>query len=296
MKKFVRLFFLFFFLPALTVSAQEYQPFYEIGKFKTTIPEMGQKVGALLAGAGYEVIGAYHPENKPNLYVLCYTSNELKQLSLQFPDRGLLGAVLKVGFLRSNDTTTVSILNPEYQFLAYWGQQLNGHEKALEALSEKVTALFGKIGVLRPFGGKVARERLMHYHYKFMMPYFDDPDELAEFSSFEKGLHTIQNNLEAGKGDTHLVYKLVFPDKKTALFGVALQSKETGEADFLPVIGESHLAALPYEIILQGKKATALAGKYRIALFWPELGMGTFMKIIKTPGNIEDTLEKLTSK
>ncbi len=296
MKNTVRLFFLLFLLPVLTASAQELQPFYEVGKFSNTIPEMSKKVESLLAGAGYEVIGAYHPESKADLYVLCFTDNAIKQLSLQFPDRGLLGAVLKVGFIRSNDTTTVSILNPEYQFLAYWGRQLNGHEKDLEAQSEKVTALFGTLGSLRPFGGKVERERLMHYHYKMMMPYFDDPDELAEFDSFEAGLHTIQNNLKAGKGNTRKVYELVFPEKKIALFGVALLSKETGEADFLPVIGESHLAALPYEIILQGKEATSLAGKYRIALFWPELGMGTFMKIIKTPGNIEDTLEELTSE
>ncbi|MEX1383895.1 MAG: hypothetical protein AB1Z17_10895, partial [Lutibacter sp.] len=60
-----------------------------------------------------------------------------------------------------------------------------------------------------------------------------------------------------------------------------------------PKIGEAHVAALPYEIILQGKNATMLHGKYRIALHWPELTMGTFMKIMSTPGDIEDTLEEL---
>ena len=64
-------------------------------------------------------------------------------------------------------------------------------------------------------------------------------------------------------------------------------------AYFLPKIGEAHVAALPYEIILQGTKATMLHGKYRIALHWPELTMGTFMKIMSTPGDIEDTLEAI---
>ena len=38
-----------------------------------------------------------------------------------------------------------------------------------------------------------------------------------------------------------------------------------------------------------------LHGKYRIALNWPELTMGTFMKIMSTPGDIEDTLEGLAN-
>ena len=50
---------------------------------------------------------------------------------------------------------------------------------------------------------------------------------------------------------------------------------------------------MPYEIILQGNEATALAGKYRFALYWPELSMTTFMKIVSTPGYVEDVLEDL---
>ena len=61
----------------------------------------------------------------------------------------------------------------------------------------------------------------------------------------------------------------------------------------MPIIGEDNIAAMPYEIILQGKKATMLPGKYRLAVSWPELSMGTFMKIVSTPGNIEDTLEAI---
>ncbi len=296
MKNALRFFMLIFFLSGLTVSAQEIQPFFEIGQFNKTIPRLSAEVDSLLSQAGYTVIGRYHPANQDTLLVVCFTSNHLKQLSLQFPDRGALGAVLRAGFIRTQGKTTLSILNPAYQFIAYWGQQLNGEEELLKKASEKVVSLFSTLGQPTPFGGKVARDRLGHYHYKMMMPYFDDPDELAEFDSFEEGLQTISANLSAGKGHTRKVYQLVFPEKKVAVFGVAMLDPETGEADYLPVIGVSHLAALPYEIILQGNKATALAGKYRIALFWPELGMGTFMKIIKTPGNIEDTLEKLTSK
>jgi len=114
---------------------------------------------------------------------------------------------------------------------------------------------------------------------------------LHEFSSFEKGLKIIEDNLNLKKGETVQVYKIIYPKEKVAVFGVGLQNTEDGEAHFLPKIGEDHVAALPYEIILQGNEATMLHGRYRIALHWPDLSMGTFMKIMSTPGDIKDALK-----
>ncbi len=290
------LLFTMLMLTGIYTFAQELQPFFEIGKFDKTIPELSRQVETTLTDAGYEILGSYHPENKDTLFVLCFTSQSLRNFSLEFPDRGPLGAVMKAGFIRTEGKTTLSITNPEYIFLAYYGQQMNGHEEALKTQSGEITSVFANMGSLIPFGGAVDQKRLMHYHYKMMMPYFDDPDELASFDSFEQGLRIIRKNLAEQKGNTRKVYQLIFPDRKIAVFGVALLDNETGEPDFLPIIGESHLAALPYEIILQGKEATSLAGKYRIALYWPELGMGTFMKIIKTPGRIEDAMKELTTE
>jgi hypothetical protein len=69
---------------------------------------------------------------------------------------------------------------------------------------------------------------------------------------------------------------------------------EDGEAHFLPIIGEDNIAAMPYEIILQGKEAIMLHEKYRFALHWPKLTIGQFMKISSTPGDVEDFMEALT--
>ena len=278
----------------LSVSAQSLQPFFNIGTYNKPASAMEQKVSKLLTDNKYEVLGTYHPGNNKHLTVIAFTSEKLKNLSLQFKDRGALGAVLKAAFIESNGRTMLSIQNPEYMFLAYWGKQINGQEAQLAAVSQDVVKLFSSMGTPEPFGGAVDRETLPKYHYKIFMPYFDDPDDLATFSSFEAGVKTITANLEAGKSQTQKVYALVFPDKKIAVFGVGLMSSEDGSAHFLPIIGESHVAALPYQIILQDKEATALPGKYRLALFWPELSMGTFMKIMSTPGDIEKTLKSLT--
>lgn len=286
--------FLFMGMPAL--FAQSLQPFYKVGTFDKSVIQVDQEVIQLLQSAGYEVIGTYHPGNNDHLLVICFTNNNLKQLSLQFADRGALGSVLKAAVVEKDGNSILSILNPEYMFLAYWGKQLNGQATQLTALSENVKTLFSKLGTLQPFGGSVDADDLPGYHYKIFMPYFTDPDKLATFASFEEGLNTIRKNLANHKMNTQMVYEQVFPTKKIAVFGVGLMDPTIGEKHFLPIIGESHIAAMPYQLILQGNKATALPGKYRLALYWPGLSMGTFMKILKTPGQIENTLQALTEK
>jgi hypothetical protein len=105
----------------------------------------------------------------------------------------------------------------------------------------------------------------------------------------------IQALLENANG-VNKVYEQIFETEKVAVFGLAFLDPEKGESKYLPIIGESHLAAMPYEIILQGTEVSMLPGKYRIALYWPDLTMGTFMKIMSTPGNIEDAFKEVTKK
>jgi hypothetical protein len=286
--------FIFAGMPAL--MAQSLQPFYKVGAFDKSVAQTGQEVEQQLKAGGFDVIGTYHPGNNDKQLVICFTNHSLKALSLQFPDRGALASVLKASVMNENGKSVLSILNPEYMFLAYWGKQLNGQDDQLSALSESVTNLFSKIGTLEVFGGSVDKDDLPGYHYKIFMPYFTDPDELATYASFDEGLAIIRKNLADHKMNTQQVFEQVFPDKKIAVFGVGLMDPATGEAHFLPIIGESHIAAMPYEIILQGDKATALPGKYRLALYWPGLTMGTFMKIMKTPGQIKNTLEAVAEK
>ncbi len=283
-------------LAVMTVAAQTYAPFYKVAVKEGQTDKVAQSYKTLVADAGYQIIGEYHPENKESLYVVCFTSGKLQKLSLRFADRGALGAVLRMGFVEKDGKTTVSIVNPYYMFYAYWGKQLGNNEKDVNVMAEDILELFRKDGTLTAFGGTIDKEELPEYHYKIMMPYFDDPDELEDFDSFDEGLAVIRKNLNAKKGNTLKVYELVTPEKKVAVFGVGLLDSETGEANFLPIIGEDHIAAMPYEIILQGKEATSLAGKYRFALYWPELTMGEFMKIMSTPGDVEDTMEGLTEE
>ncbi len=121
-------------------------------------------------------------------YLTGAKSNDvLKNISLKFKDRGALGAVLRLGFVEKDGKTTVSFVNPYYMFYAYWGKQMDGNEQTVNAMAESILKVFRTDGVLSAFGGTLDKEDLPKYHYKIMMPYFDDPDELEDFNSFEDG-------------------------------------------------------------------------------------------------------------
>ena len=273
---------------------QEIAPYIKVTETTEGIDQISEKVVATLKSNNFTILGTYNPSNKKTLKVIAFTRTDLKNTVIKVTDRGALAATFKIGFIEENGKTTVSYTNPDYILRAYLGANYNTFSSIFKTFSSDLKSSLATIGSdFTPFGGTVAAKKLHKYHYKIMMPYFSDPVTLNEFSSFEEGLKTITANLTAKKGKTVEVYRLVYTSEKVAVFGVGLQSTEDGEAHFLPKIGEAHVAALPYEIILQGTKATMLHGKYRIALHWPELTMGTFMKIMSTPGDIEDTLEGL---
>jgi len=284
----------FFVFQSKTTQAQNLSPYTKVGIHKDNLTKTSGEVQSALESKGFVVIGSYNPEGKPNLKVLAFTRTDLQQTVIKVKDRGALASVLKVGLKSVAEGTAISYINPDYIFNAYLRNEYPTHAIALNKVSADVVAALSPLGKEnKPFGGSIAIAKLRKYQYKPTMPYFSDPVTLKTFSSFEDGVKTIEKNLQAKKGGAKLVYQLKFSSNKVAVFGVGLLDTKEGEPAFLPVIGEDHLAALPYEIILQDKVATMLHGRYRIALHWPDLTMGTFMKIMSTPGDIEDALKLL---
>jgi hypothetical protein len=270
-------------------------PYLKVADLNGSIPEAVAKVKSALVGRGFEIIGEYSPEKNDALYVVAYSRPDLRNISVGAADRGALASVLKAGFVRKNGVVAVSLLNPSYLFHAYLGKYADAHAAELKIVADDAASAVGPLGGgLVPFGGAIPADSLKRYHYMAAMPRFSDPVLLKRFGSFSEGVETIRKNLLAGKGNTVKVFEATFPDQKVAVFGVGLLDKEKGERRFLPIIGEDHAAALPYEIILQNDRATILHGKYRFALHWPQLTMGTFMKILSAPGDVERFLKSLT--
>ena len=284
-------------LITFTAFGQEIAPYIKVGESSESMQQVTEKVTQALQNNSFSIIGNYNPSNKAGLKVLVFTRTDLKNTVVKVSDRGALAAAFKIGLVQENGKITISYTNPDYILRAYLGDNYNTFSSTFKKFSSDLKSSLSGIGVeFKPFGGGVKADKLKKYHYKIMMPYFTDPITLNEFSSFEEGLKTIENNLKAKKGQTVEVYKIVYKNAKVAVFGIGLQNKEEGENHFLPIIGEAHIAAMPYEIILQNKTATMLHGKYRLALHWPELTMGTFMKIMSTPGDVEDAMESITVK
>lgn len=273
---------------------QDLSPYIKVGESKESIQKVTKKVIQTLETNSFTVLGYYNPSGKSALVTIAFTRNDLKNTVVKVPDRGALAAAMKVGLVEKNGIVTISYTNPDYLLRAYLPLNYSRFKNVFTRFSADIKTTFTSLGnEFTPFGGVVGADELPKYHYKIMMPYFTDPVKLNEFKSFEEGVGIITKNLDAKKGNTVKVYSIVYNSQKVAVFGVGFLDKEEGEPNFLPIIGEDHVAALPYEIILQNNKATMLHGKYRIALHWPELTMGTFMKIMSTPGDIEDTMEAL---
>jgi len=273
------------------IAQKSLSPYIKVGASSGSLAKTEKDVTNALEGQGFKVLGSYHPENNSNLSVIAFTRKDLQDAVIGVKDRGGLAGILKVGLVKKGNSITISYLNPEYLFNAYLRTKYQYFKTKLSKVTADTKSAMSALGSgSSGFGGSEEAEGLQKYHYMMMMPYFDDPVELNEYSSFEEGLGVIRKNLTAKKGNTVKVFELVYKDKQVAVFGVGLMDEQEGEAEFLPIIGEDHIAAMPYEIILQGKEVTMLHGKYRFALHWPELTMGTFMKINSTPGNVEDML------
>lgn len=270
-------------------------PYLRIADLTGSMDDATEKAISVLSDEGYEIIGKYQPGRDPDHYVVVFTNEKIKTLCKRSEDRGMLAAAMKVGFQREEGKINVTLLNPEYLFYAYFRDKMNEpsfKSSALGISSEIKSSMKGVGTTMQPFGGDLSIKDLIKYHYMVGMPHFDDPVKLTEFDSFKYGLTTIQKNLTANS-NTLKVYEIIDKQNNIAVFGVGLPDKEEGEAHFLPIIGESHVAAMPYEIILQNKKATMLHGRYRFALHWPELTMKTFTKIMSSPGDVEDAMKAL---
>lgn len=274
--------------------SQELSPYIKVGESSNSIQQVSQSIIQALKDNSFTVLGTYNPAEKSSLGVIAFTRNDLKNTVIKVADRGALAAIMKIGLVKNGQNIVISYTNPDYLLRAYLPLNYNTYKGTFDKFSKDLKNALSTIGDdFTPFGGTVEADKLSKYHYKIMMPYFTDPIELAEFNSFDEGLAVIEKNLKAKKGNTQEVYRLIYGNEKVAVFGIGLRNKEEGESHFLPIIGEEHAAALPYEIILQDNRVTMLHGKYRIALHWPDLTMGTFMKIMSTPGDIEDALEAL---
>ena len=274
---------------ATVASAQVLKPFVLGSKGAGDLAAKVEETKAALTGAGFTIVGTYSPY--ANTTVLIATNDELKSTAAK-SEHGGFGAAQRVSVVKVKDEVQVAYANPTYWSNIY---RMSGD---LKGTSDKLQAALGKV---EDFGAKgIAAADLRKYHYKMMMPYFDEPDQLAKHASHEEAVKQVEAGLAAGKQGMTKVYRIDIPGKKEVVFGVAMKGGEKdkfiddkyimSQIDFKDVKSAAHL---PYEMLVTDNKVIAQSARFRIAASFPDLSMmgdNSFMKIMESPDAIKKAL------
>jgi len=273
----------------VTSWAANYMPFVLSSMEAGSVAEATDKAKSALQDKGFEVVGEYSPAK--NTQVLVVTNNTLKSIAAE-SENGGFGAMERVSITEKSGQIQVSYTNPVYMWNAY---RMKGDITPVQ------TAMQAALGAKKEFGADEAlsADDLREYHYKMMMPYFDDEDELADYGSYDEAIKQVEAGLSSGKAGASKVYRIDIPGTKMTVFGVGLQNKEAADTFIMNKIDknpESHAAHFPYEILVVDDEVIALNGKFRIAMNWPSLSMmgeGSFMSISNAPDDIVAALESV---
>jgi len=252
------------------------------GDVKSVMSQVEKK----LTAEGFSVIGRLNPSGMQQYYgVVVVTDKGIQDAITSIGGSAVIGSAIRVG-VRSDGS--VSYMNPDYWYRAYFRKQFSAGEHAVKAVSEK---LKNALGAGKTFGGDITPDKLPNYNYMVGMEKFDsDKNELKSYSSFETAVKTVQDNLAKGTNNTAKVYEVIIPGKRIAVFGVAMNDPKMGDGAIAKKIGPDNIAAFPYEIYIVNGKVNALYGRYRLAIGWPNLGMGTFMGVSDAPDAILEAL------
>jgi hypothetical protein len=258
-----------------------------------------ERVKANLISGGFRVLGEYQPAGDKNRWLIVITSEELIKAAEQTGGLKGFAAALRVALAFEIGKVRISYTTPEYWLNAYYGDQYEQVESILEPLSGRLARVMQESGTYsgRGFGSEngLTTDDLRSYRYMTGMPKFQNTIKLATFSKYQEAIDKIETNLIKGVPGVRKVYSIEIPGKELKLYGIALTG-EKGESHFLPVIDTSEpksTAFLPYEFLVMGNEVHMLNGRYRIALSFPDLGMGDFARIISIPGDIKELLESV---
>lgn len=248
-----------------------------------------------LVSAGLTVTGEYSPYE--GALVIAVTSEAL-QAAASATDYGAYGAVQRVSLTAmgegGNGSIQVTYTNPVYMAHAY---RMDGD------LAEVREALEKALGAEADYGSEegLTEKELGEYRYMGFPMYtelFDQHFELVSYGSYEEAVRKVEEGLAAGKAGTSKVYSIDIPGKEQTLFGVGLTQECSGDKYIMERIDFKDMrqaAHLPYELLVTGGDITALAGRFRIAINFPDLGMvGShgFTSIMCAPDSIRQALEE----
>ena len=290
--------FILFLAVSTLVVAQELKPYTLATITEKSVNDAKVLVTEALESQNLKVVGTYDNVHA-DAAVVVFTGEELMKAVGETGGLTGFAATLRVAVTGQSGKTVVSYTTPEYWGNAYFRDDFDKVRPTYEEVSQKLVAALKQLGDYKgeAFGSEkgLSEEKLRSYRYMFGMPKFDNTVTLNEFDSYSQAVAHIDAAVKKGVNGAVQVYKVEVPGKELALYGFGLNAPE-GEETFMPKIdigAHKHTAFLPYEFLVINNEVHMLHGRFRIALSFPDLTMGTFTKIMSTPGYIEDTLEKV---
>jgi hypothetical protein len=239
-----------------------------------------------LEAQGFKVVGKYFPVNHAGYGVVVATDTDMLKHIGEVGNESIVAAGIRVGVKADG---TVSYTNPDYCYGAFFRKDFAAFEKTAENIQNRLAKA---LGAGKSFGGDETAKSLSNYRYMVGMERLDsDKNKLNEAPSFDAAVKLVRDNLAKKVAETAKVYEVVIPGKQLAVFGVAFNDPKTGDANWLKSIEKpDSVAGLPYEIFIVGKEIRGLHARYRLAVSFPDTGMGTFMRISHIPNEILTTL------
>lgn len=265
-------------------------PYYYGDKLAASSPQAhAATIEDKLKAAGFRPIGRYFPKGLPEYGVVIATHPALQAAAAAVGRHAILSAVVRVGVKADG---TVSYSNPGYWGRAYLRRDFNRYQADYLRVE---TALQSALGAGKVFGGDESPRTLEAYRYMIGMEKLDSPKSLlTRAANFNAAVKTVREQLARGTGSTARVYEVVLPDSKLAVFGVALNDAALGDAAWLSKIGMTEsIAGLPYEVYVIDNEIHSPFARFRIALAFPDVGMGQFMRISALPNAILATMKSV---
>lgn len=292
---------LLMFILVVSLNAGLLKPYVLAGTETGDIAGVSEKVIKLLKANGFEVIGKYSPMESKNRKIICVTHDLIKKSILETKDDlAAFATALRIGVYNNGKEIEVSYTNPLYWGNSFLRESYPKVQKNYLEVEKSMKAAFKDLAVVKnlPYGSKkgLTEIKLRKYKYMMGMPKFTKVIALKKQSNFETMIERIRKNLKKGLGGSTPIYEVNYPGKQLTVFGVGLKGK-SGEKKFIPIIDKKnpkHIAAWPYEMLVMKDKVVMLHGRFRIAIAFPDLKMGTFMKIVSTPKRIMNSLRILT--
>lgn len=267
------------------------QPYIHAYTASGSLDEEVTKVRSALEGKQFTILGEYSPFD--GAHVIAITTDELAKAGASSKNGGF-GAANHVALTQADDGVQVSYLNPSYVEAAYRMEEMPA--SVAKHLAEA-------LGAKAAFGTEDGRsaETLTKYHYMMGMEYFPDVYELAEYKSHKAAVAAVDKGLAEQVGGAALVYKLEIPGTEQVLYGVSRANVADERANDKHILNDTVDAKaamkstpyLPYQMLVTGDEVVALHMRFRAAVFHPDLTMGTFGKLISSPGAIEELLRKV---